>query len=375
MKTNRILSVALCALALASCTKELDLVHKYDNSSSSIVPEKEAWEDWKVEKNFDNFSLSEKTILDGTGMEFAGYWPDGKICSIKFGEDSFVNFWGEATSYRTIAPKPYLENHISQVKPENKVFGKGINSVKDFNEDGSWFIGVIPLEDGRIAGFFHAESHWSKGDGAYKSIGVAYSSDNGATWSKEERILSADTPKPAQAAWCGLGDGCVVYNPTLKAFICYYSGNDGTNYRICMAKSTDPAGAAGTWKKWDGKDFTIEGCNPSTGLGGKDVSIESLRGVSGANPSVMWNTYLKKWVMVYNTWNESVVLTTSADGLTWDAPIEVVGTTTLSETGRYPNLISDKGDTEGGQKVQLYYASNQGSNGKREIAHRVIKFK
>ena len=29
-----------------------------------------------------------------------------------------------------------------------------------------------------MVGFFHAESHWSSGSGAYKSIGVTYSDDN-----------------------------------------------------------------------------------------------------------------------------------------------------------------------------------------------------
>ena len=38
----------------------------------------------------------------------------------------------------------------------------------------------------------------------YKSIGVTYSSDNGHTWTKGERILNVDYPKPATPReWAG----------------------------------------------------------------------------------------------------------------------------------------------------------------------------
>ena len=71
---------------------------------------------------------------------------------------------------------------------------------------------------------------------------------------------------------------------------------------ITMACSEDPAGAAGTWKKWDGKAFTVEGCNGQTQLGGANIKIANLDTYAGGNPSVMWNHYIGKWVMVYHSW-------------------------------------------------------------------------
>ena len=53
-----------------------------------------------------------------------------------------------------------------------------------------------------------------------------------------------------------------------------------------------PQAAAGTWKKWDGKDFT------EPALGGKDFELVEAKQELGSNPSVHWNTLLQLWVMV-----------------------------------------------------------------------------
>ena len=64
----------------------------------------------------------------------------------------------------------------------------------------------------------------------------------------------------------------------------------------------------------------------------------------------------------------------SEDGITWSNPIEIIGKN-FSEAAGYPNLISSSGDAEGAKIVHLYYASNQRSNGTRDLAHRVITYK
>ena len=87
---------------------------------------------------------------------------------------------------------------------------------------------------------------------------------------------------------------------------------------ITMAESKDPEGKAGTWKKWDGSDFTVEGCNQETGLGGINTSIAGLRQYHGGNPSVMYNTWLGKWIMVYHCWQRYIVISYSDDGIVWE---------------------------------------------------------
>ncbi len=371
-----LLLIALYTCVAVSCTKELGLAGKYDNTESSVVPDESENYNPGTVGEWDQFTLSEKSVVAQNGVDMQGYWPDGKLSVLPMSEGRYMCFWGEKYSYRTVADTPYPEEHIASLKAGNRVFGQGINDVPGFSDGGGWLIGVHPLDDGRLAGFFHAESHWS-GDSegrAYKSIGVAYSSDGGVTWTEGEKILNVNYPKPQAPAWSGLGDGCVVYNPQRKEYICYYSANDGTDYKICMAASGDAAGASGTWKKWDGTEFTGIGYDAATGAGSADVSIDALRPVAGANPTVMWNNYLKKWVMVYASWTKALILSSSDDGITWSEPMEIVGSQT-GETAGYPNLIGRNGDAEGAATVHLYYAGNQQPNGIRELAHRVLTYK
>ena len=356
-----------------SCDKELGLDTQYDNSESSIIPDSSDNYNPNKVGEWDQFSLSKIYIVNQGDADMKGYWPDGKLSVVKDETSGkYICFWGEKYSYRTEADTPYPEDHISQVIVANRVFGQGINDIDGFNDGGSWFIGVHKLTDGRLAGFFHAESHWP-GDGiAYKSVGVAYSSDNGKTWTSGEKILNVDYPKPTTPTWSGLGDGCVVYNEKLGKFICYYSAHiQDEDFKICMAASDAIDGASGSWRKWDGNDFTISGFDANTGLGGVDHKIEGLSSISGANPSVMWNSYLKRWVIVYASWGRAIYMSTSEDGLNWEIPIKI---TEKDEIATYPNLISSKGDLEGNYVIRLYYGSNQNDLGVRDFAYRIITY-
>jgi len=327
----------------------------------------------EIERVFRGFSMTEAVIISQRGIDLEGYYPDGKISIVKDKETgNYIAFWGEFDNHRTIADTTYLEYHISRVRQSNRVYGRSFDRQAGFNDGGSWFIGVHRLQDGRLAGFFHAESHWPVGDGAYKSIGVTYSSDNGLTWESGKKILNANYKKAATAEWGALGDGCVVYNEERNQFIAYYSGDTGNkSFKICMAVSSDPAGAPETWYKWDGTDFTIEGYNNNTGVGGRDIAIEGLQHIAGANPSVMWNTYLQKWIMVYHGWNRVIYFSTSYDGLVWDTPMPI---TDANERAWYPNLISESSDTIGGQIVRLYYARFHSNLSTRDMAVRTITF-
>lgn len=360
---------------MSGCDRELNLANKYDNSQSKIIPNPDENYNPDDVTDWGDFTMTGYIIIPQTENNMPGYWPDGKISAVK-DEDKFVLFWGELFSFRTEGLTPYPEDQISQVVEENRVFGIGFDEQEGFTDGGEWFTGVHKLSDGRWAGFFHAESHWEGNDGieAYKSIGVTYSSDKGRTWTKGVKILNVDYLKPDVPAWSGLGDGCVVYNEEREQFICYYTTTlPGEDAKICMAASDDPSGAPGTWKKWDGSGFNVEGYNSTTDTGGPDAKIEGLNPRSGGNPSVMYNHYLKKWVMVYHSWEDTIYMSESVDGIEWETPrlITVQG----EETGRYPNLIGEQGDLEGGKTVKLYYGRNMSENGYRQLAYRIIHYK
>lgn len=322
---------------------------------------------------WNDFSVSDPSVIDQAGVDMQGYWPDGKISVVEDAATGrFALYWGEKYSFRTEAESPFPEGHINQLKPSARVFGIGFDTTPGFTDGGAWFIGVHRLLDGRLAGFFHAESGWGSLE-AYKSIGVAYSSDNGQTWTKGEKILSVEYPKPSDPRWSGLGDACVVYDEKRRHFMCYYSAYiHGEDYKMSMAVSNDPAGAPGTWQKWDGQDFTITGTNPKTGTGGTDHKIVGLSSHAGANPSVMWNRFLERWVMVYAGWDEVLYMSASVDGITWERPIAL--SNIEEETARYPNLIGATGDLVGGREIKMYYGRNQNQAGIRQFAYRTITY-
>ena len=314
-------------------------------------------------------TMSDPTVLDQTNVPWAGYWPDGKFCFLPETDGSgWVCYWGEGDTFRTKAATTHLEDHIAN-NNWHMAFGRDVNKKDGFNDGGSWIIGINRLENGKLVGFFHAESWWPGEYIAYKSIGVTYSSDNGLTWEPGKRILAPSYPKPQEPAWVGLGDGCVVWNANRQQYICYYQEVEAGG--ICMAASSDPGGAPGTWKKWDGEDFTLDGCDQETQIGGRPVLIEGLKSVCGSSPSVMWNDYLQKWMMVYTKWGGDIYLSLSIDGIDWSVP-----TLILAEPIKplYPNLVSEDGDLVGEKKVRLYYSKDQQENGIRQLAYREIEF-
>lgn len=322
----------------------------------------------------DFLSRTETMVVEQHEQTFMRlYWPDGKLIPLRRGSE-WQLFWGEATDALTTAATPYPEDHIAALTDGSKVWGKEFSRIDGFNDGGSWFIGIFPLDEkGHYVGFFHAESHWP-GDGtAYKSIGVAYSDDFGSTWRDPQPIIMDDTAKPAEPAWTGLGDGCVIWDSVSSRYICYYQAKTSVGAKsLCMAASTARDGASGTWKKWDGSDFTIDAYDPVTGLGGRNVALANLRRVAGANPSVMWNTFMNRWVMVYASWQKSVYMSFSDDALAWERPVKILGD---GATAWYPNLIGADGDLTGGEFVKLYWSHAQNDLGQRDLAYCWIKFK
>ncbi|MCQ2583351.1 MAG: hypothetical protein MJ160_05540 [Treponema sp.] len=299
------------------------------------------------------------TIDSPSGVYYPGYWPDGKICTVKKG-DTWQLFWCEAVDILTEGPTVWPEDHYSKVTKNNIVFGKETAVIPNFTDHGAWFIGVFPLNDsGRYVGFFHAETYWPDEvskvgeERAHKSIGVTYSNDYGKTWEKGTPIITSSSPKPAHSSWSGLGDGTVIYDEVNSRWICYYQGKAGFgSNKLCMAASYDPEGKPGTWKKWDGSDFSGEACGEN-GLGSSNVAISNLSDVPGANPSVMWNHYLNKWIMVYHSWEKEIYLAASDDAIHWTNPKKIIGDKDFPVW--YPNLISEEGEKTGGQTVRLYF--------------------
>ena len=381
--------ILLAVMAMVSCSRDLDLAHRYDNTESSKPFIEDQTGDETPDDDIPLTEVGGVLISDRVDVTVpsniprAGYMLDGKITVGKFGgSDKFTTFWSaDYSMMQTDCATPWLEDNIAGLKKDMTVIGKGVTPVIDgFTDGGMWLIGVHELESGKLVGFFHAESHYKGVASQYKSIGVAYSNDGGKTWDKGTKIISGPDPKPAvgegNGKSYGLGDGCVVWNEARKQWICYYSGfcPDPHDFVLTMAASSDPEGRPGTWKKWDGTDFTTEACNQSTGLGAINVKIAGLT-FRGGNPTVAWNTEIEKWVMVYHTWGRNIVMSFSEDGIEWEEPTTIIGYVQEPGGSMYPNIISAEGDLTCGKQFRVYYSADMDSAGKRDLVYRVIRLK
>lgn len=318
-----------------------------------------------------SFSVGSSATINQSTLpsDVRGYFPDGNINVLELGS-SYYTFWAMYKNYRSISNSPLLQNQIGQLNPTTAVFGgrQPDNGLSNgFNDGGMWLIGVRELDDGRLVGFFHAESHWyprsTQGWQAYKSIGVAYSNDKGLTWGTPELILKQSSNKPASPEWSGLGDGCVIYNHLNNKYYCYYTPVSGS-VNLSMAVSSNPEAGPNSWTKWYNGSFS------QPGIGGLDSPIAGLSSRPGANPSVHWNTYLNKFIMVWHGWNEKLYISASDDGEVWESP-QIL----LDEGAKtwYPVIVGTD-STKGGQTVTLYYGNNFQADGRRTLSYRTITF-
>jgi hypothetical protein len=194
-------------------------------------------------------------------------------------------------------------------------------------------------------------------------MALCTSGDNGGTWSKVGQIITSSTPKPSKPDWGGAGDGCVVYDKANARWICFYSDN-----WIQMAVSTNAIPLPGTWKKYYNGSFS------TPGLGGRETPVPGLSSVPGANPSVHFNTYLQRWVIIWEAWDGSgLYLSTSADLLGWTAPTVLVAATPPEQVW-YATIIGSS-DVDASRDAMLYYAYwPDVDTGLRQFVGRTIHF-
>jgi hypothetical protein len=98
------------------------------------------------------------------------------------------------------------------------------------------------------------------------------------------------------------------------------------------------------------KDFT------QPGIGGQHSYLPGAISQwpnTGANPSISWNTYLNKWLMVYHSWQGAVMVTASLDLINWETPRQVVAGSQSGGRAWYPQTIGDLGDRVTGQRMKL----------------------
>ncbi|KAI9031401.1 hypothetical protein DFJ74DRAFT_432088 [Hyaloraphidium curvatum] len=298
--------------------------------------------------------------------------PDGHLTVMRSpgdAADKFIIYWSEWENYRTVGDLPWPETHAGP-NPGAIVWGGRNGILGRHDSGGAWLQGVVRRTPAdrryrtwRLIGTYHAEDRYTmEKDECWKSIGVCYSIDDGlpASWIEGGVIISANEEKPKEMCFGGVGDHCYVYDWINKRHVIFYTDHMG----IHMAISYDILARAGFWLKYHNGGFT------EFGIRGKSTRIEALAGLddwkgmaAGSNPSVIWSTFLNRWVMVWGTWQGRICLSTAGpDMVNWEKPRIIID----SQEGNkawYPNLIGAENGSESiGAECRLYYADFRKDN-------------
>ena len=313
-----------------------------------------------------SYSLGTRDVLANKAqVPIYPWFPDGHIAVVaEPNQAEYHMYWSGHESYRTLGAYPFPEFQHT-LFPEEPVFGGRLNTER-WDNGGSWLMSIFRQEEDTLVGFYHAEDHWvvatNPSGVAWKSIARTTSSDNGFSWSEGVQIITSSATKPASPTWGGAGDNCVIWDHLNNRWLCYYQ-----EHWLMMAVSYDPAGRPGTWYKYYNGEFN------QPGLGGFSSSIPGLASVPGGNPSVHYNSYLQRFVMVWHSWvSLSIYISTSTDGVVWEEP-RLLEPNSAPRRAWYPTIIGAS-DTEAGKIARLYYADIAGGFTSRDFVSKALAF-
>ncbi len=314
------------------------------------------------------WTLGDPSVVPNVaGVPTYQWIPDGHFSMVQLANGDWAAFWSEWENYRTVGASPYLEDQKT-LSPGRKINGGRGADGNPWDNNGLWIMSVFKQQDRKFIGFFHAEDQDKYDDGTgtmvnrlWKSMAVTYSTDEGATWAKNQQILSS--PKLDQPHG-GHGDGSVVWDKCSSRWVMFYQHS-----YLSAAMSEDPNGAPGTWKKFYNGAFT------EPGLGGMDSPFDTSPQLAGPNPSVHWNTYLGQWIMVVPGWAPpSMYISSSVDLVHWSSPQVLIQAPAADHEIWYPTIVGAQGDMLAGETATLYYADDIGNGGQRTFTNRTITF-
>lgn len=207
---------------------------------------------------------------------------------------------------------------------------------------------------GIIHGWYHSEIYVNKANcsnnPSYATVGYATSMDDGKTFTKQGYALSGFYPNnPSVCAGQGTAHPTIIEQGDYLYMI---YDEWPTNFSIggisiARASKTSP----NVWTKYYQGNFT------EPGIGGNFTPIIP-RGQSGNNfwhGSVIWNSYLGKFVMVHTNFSKegSIYIRTSNDLINWSAA-QLLIATPANWGYRYPTLFGTDNKTMG-QEGWIYF--------------------
>lgn len=239
-----------------------------------------------------------------------------------------------------------------------------------------WIEAAISDTDGTVFAWYHHEPRDVCPTGfTIPKIGALVSHDGGQSFEDLGIILESSEPAKCDSLngffAGGHGDFSVVLDPTRQFYYFNYTNYGGPreSQGVAMARMAyedrfDPVGKV---YKFDGSDWT------EPGVGGKvlpmfpaKVAWERPDADSFWGPSVHWNTYLERWVMLLNRsccasgWPQEGIYVSFSDDITnpnaWTQPEKILGAVAFPNAW-YPQVLGlEPGgtDKEAGEVARFY---------------------
>ncbi|HJU44993.1 MAG TPA: hypothetical protein VJ691_19350 [Vicinamibacterales bacterium] len=220
---------------------------------------------------------------------------------------------------------------------------------------GVWFEAIIPGEADTWYAYYHHERPadlCGRPDRQLPRIGAMRSTDRGATWEDLGIVLDA----PAESAACessnrfvlgGVGDVTAALDPDTRDIYLYFSqySRDAAIQgvavaRLAWADRDEPMGKVSIWN--DGA-WLADGHGTPLVRARQPFHDRSSNADVFWGPSIHWNTYLERYVMLLNRarddqfTNDGIYVSyspTLADPSQWTAPVKI-----MNGGGWYPQVI------------------------------------
>ncbi len=247
------------------------------------------------------FTGPEETVISN-GQWGLNWLPDENISFIKSGGNVHVWFAARKESYYLRGPTiESLQPH--QVDVNGNAVPVLLPSGSDFDRDYAGSASVIRAANGSdLLMFYHAEDQTCGGDNAKVGIGLARSSDGGATWTKQGQIISSpQVPTDCNySGFRGAGNPSVFVSQDSQYIYMYYMEWLSTRPdSISLARAARTSdGIPGSWFKYHNGNFN------EPGLGGaSDAVIQRANEIAGyaVISSVTYNLLLRRY-LAYSRW-------------------------------------------------------------------------
>jgi len=282
-------------------------------------------------------------------------------------------FWrdGQFHIFNSTVKGPMLSSGASQFAIEDTA---SVQMTPVYNWP-FWMEAVWQDPNGLIYGWYHQEFGPCPAGNylAEPRIGAAVSYDGGKSFIDMGSIITTGEPVDCKAqngyTAGGVGDFSVVLDQQQQYFYFFYSSYGGqlANEGICVARMAYADRLFPNGKVWK----YGQGAWSQQGIGGEDAAIFPAKArwqVPQTNsfwgPSIHWNTYLNKYVMLLNHSccsprypQDGIYIVYSGDlsnPSAWTAPVHLLNTASW-----YPQVIGNgqgASDSVAGRTAQLYVA-------------------